>query len=252
MPARSIHSPPACCRSRWAMRPRPSPIVMDGRKIYEFTVTWGEERSTDDLEGEVTQSSDAASDAKRRSAPCLPGYTGVIKQVPPQFSAIKIDGERAYDLARDGETVGNPSREVEIHRLTLLELPMPNTAAVRGRMRQGHLCPRAAPVISAVTSAASAISPSCAAPMSRRSARSTMVPLAELDGAREDRRRGRAAGSARCLPDRYRRGAVQPAAYRRQRRSGRIGCRWAIPSSCAVAMRRSAHATRPMPRRAAS
>jgi tRNA pseudouridine55 synthase len=95
------------------------PYVMDGRKIYEFTVTWGEERSTDDLEGEVTQSSDKRPDEADIKA-LLPNYTGTISQIPPQFSAIKISGERAYDLARDGETVEIPSREVEVHRLTLL------------------------------------------------------------------------------------------------------------------------------------
>jgi tRNA pseudouridine55 synthase len=95
------------------------PYVMDGRKIYEFTVTWGEERSTDDLEGEVTRTSDTRPTADAIKA-ILGGYTGVIQQIPPQFSAIKIDGERAYDLARDGETVEIPSREVEIHRLTLI------------------------------------------------------------------------------------------------------------------------------------
>lgn len=103
------------------------PYVMDGRKIYEFTVTWGEERATDDLEGEVTRSSDQRPTADEIEA-LLPGYTGVIQQVPPQFSAIKIDGERAYDIARDGETVEIPSREVEIHRLTLLGCPDANTA----------------------------------------------------------------------------------------------------------------------------
>lgn len=103
------------------------PYVMDGRKIYEFTITWGEERSTDDLEGEVTRSSDKRPDEDEIKA-LLPGYTGVIQQVPPQFSAIKIDGERAYDIARDGETVEIPSREVEIHRLTLLGCPDANAA----------------------------------------------------------------------------------------------------------------------------
>ncbi len=95
------------------------PYVMDGRKIYEFTVTWGEERSTDDLEGEVTRTCDKRPAADEIKA-ILGGYTGVIQQIPPQFSAIKIDGARAYDLARDGETVEIPSREVEIHRLTLI------------------------------------------------------------------------------------------------------------------------------------
>ena len=103
------------------------PYVMDGRKIYEFTVTWGEERATDDLEGDVTRSSDLRPTAEAITA-LLPRYTGVIQQVPPQFSAIKIDGERAYDIARDGETVEIPAREVEIHRLTLLGCPDDNTA----------------------------------------------------------------------------------------------------------------------------
>jgi len=96
------------------------PYVMDGRKIYEFTVTWGEERSTDDLEGEVTQSSDNRP-AEEAIRALLPNYTGVIEQIPPQFSAIKIAGERAYDMARAGETVEIPAREVEIHSLMLLK-----------------------------------------------------------------------------------------------------------------------------------
>lgn len=95
------------------------PYVMDGRKIYEFTVTWGEQRSTDDLEGEVIESSDKRP-AEQDIRDILPNYTGVISQIPPQFSAIKIAGERAYDLAREGEVVEIPSREVEIFRLTLL------------------------------------------------------------------------------------------------------------------------------------
>ena len=103
------------------------PYVMEGRKIYEFTVTWGEERSTDDLEGEVTRSS---VDRPERSAieALLPRYTGVIEQVPPTFSAIKIAGERAYDLAREGEAVEVPVREVEVHRLSLVACPDPDRA----------------------------------------------------------------------------------------------------------------------------
>ncbi|MEZ2130119.1 MULTISPECIES: tRNA pseudouridine(55) synthase TruB [unclassified Sinorhizobium] len=103
------------------------PYVMDGRKIYEFTVTWGEERATDDLEGEVTQVSEKRP-TEQQIRYLLPKYTGVISQVPPQYSAIKIAGERAYDLARDGEAVEIPSREVEIFRLTLLACPDANTA----------------------------------------------------------------------------------------------------------------------------
>ena len=103
------------------------PYVMDGRKIYEFTVSWGEERATDDLEGDVTQSSERRP-TEQQIREILPRYIGTISQVPPQFSAIKIAGERAYDLARDGEAVEIPSREVEIFRLTLLACPDANTA----------------------------------------------------------------------------------------------------------------------------
>jgi tRNA pseudouridine55 synthase len=95
------------------------PYVMDGAKVYRFTVAWGEERSTDDLEGPVTRSSDRRPDEAEIRA-LLPKYTGVIMQTPPQFSAIKIGGERAYDLAREGETVDIPPREVEIGRLDLV------------------------------------------------------------------------------------------------------------------------------------
>jgi len=80
------------------------PFVMDGRKLYRFTIRWGEERDTDDAEGRVVSTS------KERPSPeavhaLLPSYTGLIQQIPPRYSAIKIEGRRAYDLARDGEQV---------------------------------------------------------------------------------------------------------------------------------------------------
>ncbi|MBY5836023.1 tRNA pseudouridine(55) synthase TruB [Rhizobium leguminosarum] len=103
------------------------PYVMDGRKVYEFTVSWGEERATDDLEGAVIKSSDKRP-SEQQIRDILPGYIGTISQVPPQFSAIKIAGERAYDLAREGETVEIPSREVDIFRLTLLACPDADSA----------------------------------------------------------------------------------------------------------------------------
>ncbi|TIR26978.1 MAG: tRNA pseudouridine(55) synthase TruB, partial [Mesorhizobium sp.] len=96
------------------------PYVQDGAKVYRFTVAWGEERSTDDLEGPVSKSSDQRP-AEADVLLLMPKYTGVIMQTPPQFSAIKIAGERAYDLARDGATVDIPAREVEIGRLDLIE-----------------------------------------------------------------------------------------------------------------------------------
>ncbi len=119
------------------------PYVQDGAKIYRFTVAWGEERSTDDLEGPVTQSSDQRP-AEAEVRALLPKYTGVIMQTPPQFSAIKIAGERAYDLAREGETVDIPAREIEIGRLDIVEHSC-RPHHVRGRMRQGHLCALAGP-----------------------------------------------------------------------------------------------------------
>ncbi|WP_137929418.1 tRNA pseudouridine(55) synthase TruB [Mesorhizobium comanense] len=96
------------------------PYVQDGAKIYRFTVAWGQERSTDDLEGPVTKESDRRP-AEAEVKALLPKYTGVIMQTPPQFSAIKIAGERAYDLAREGETVDIPAREIEIGRLDIVE-----------------------------------------------------------------------------------------------------------------------------------
>ena len=97
------------------------PYVQDGAKVYRFTVAWGEERSTDDLEGPVTKSS-ALRPTEADIRALLPNYTGVIMQTPPQFSAIKIAGERAYDLAREGETLDIPAREIEIDRFDLMEM----------------------------------------------------------------------------------------------------------------------------------
>ena len=96
------------------------PYVMDGRKRYRFTVCWGEERDTDDTEGRATQTSDARPEEQAIRA-LLPQFTGTIEQTPPQYSAIKIQGERAYDIARDGEVVPLQPRPVEIHELTLVD-----------------------------------------------------------------------------------------------------------------------------------
>lgn len=95
-------------------------FCQDRLKTYLFTVTWGEQRSTDDAEGEVTETSE------HRPAPqdiesILPDYTGEIEQTPPIFSAIKVQGARAYDLARDGETPELKSRQVYIESLELTE-----------------------------------------------------------------------------------------------------------------------------------
>ena len=101
------------------------PYIVDGEKTYRFTVQWGEERNTDDGEGDIVKTSDhrpTPDNIKR----ILEGYRGEIEQVPPAFSAIKIDGQRAYDLARDGETVDLKSRRVTIHKFELLEGDSPD------------------------------------------------------------------------------------------------------------------------------
>ena len=103
------------------------PFVMEGRKVYRFTVRWGEERDTDDAEGRVIDRSTERPTAQA-IAELLPRFTGQITQVPPRFSAVKIDGERAYDLARDGEVVEMAPRPVEIHRPELIETPDPDHA----------------------------------------------------------------------------------------------------------------------------
>lgn len=95
------------------------PYVMDGKKAYRFTVTWGIETTTDDTEGTATQTSDRRPSRAEVEA-LLPRFTGAVMQVPPKFSAIKIDGERAYDLARDGEDVVLEAREVLIDSLDIV------------------------------------------------------------------------------------------------------------------------------------
>ncbi|HEX4411726.1 MAG TPA: tRNA pseudouridine(55) synthase TruB [Xanthobacteraceae bacterium] len=112
------------------------PFVVDSRKTYVFTVRWGEERDTDDAEGRVIATSDSRPDAAEIQA-LLPRFTGTIEQVPPRYSAIKIAGERAYDLARDGEMVELAPRPVDIHRLTLLDMPDPDHAVLAAECGKG-------------------------------------------------------------------------------------------------------------------
>jgi len=98
------------------------PFVMDGRKEYRFTLRFGEARSTDDAEGAVTATSeDRPSDQAIRAA--LPRFTGHVEQTPPAFSALKIGGQRAYDLARAGQNVDLKPRQVMIDRLELVSRP---------------------------------------------------------------------------------------------------------------------------------
>ena len=109
---------------------------MDGRKVYRFTVRWGEERDTDDADGQVVATSDRRPERAAIEA-LLPRYTGTIAQVPPRFSAIKVEGERAYDLARDGEMVELAARPVEIHRLALVDVPDADIAEFEAECGKG-------------------------------------------------------------------------------------------------------------------
>ena len=96
--------------------------AMDGQKTYQVLVRWGEARTTDDREGEICGNSSyrpTASDIES----ILYKFEGEILQTPPKFSAIKVQGERAYDLARAGEEVELAARTVKIEKITLLGLP---------------------------------------------------------------------------------------------------------------------------------
>jgi tRNA pseudouridine55 synthase len=95
------------------------PYIQDARKVYRFTVRWGEATATDDREGEViARSSNRPSTGA--VAAILPRFTGTITQAPPAFSAIKVDGERAYDLARAGAPAELAERDIDVHRLELV------------------------------------------------------------------------------------------------------------------------------------
>lgn len=95
-------------------------LLMDARKTYHFAVTFGQQRNTDDAEGAVAATSEVRPTASALQA-ALAAFTGPIRQVPPAFSAIKIDGERAYARARAGEAVEMTAREVTVYSLNLLD-----------------------------------------------------------------------------------------------------------------------------------
>ncbi|WP_072573384.1 tRNA pseudouridine(55) synthase TruB [Granulibacter bethesdensis] len=96
------------------------PYVMDGTKLYHFTLKMGESRDTDDAEGAVTATSTVRpTDDALRAA--LEGFRGTIMQIPPAYSAIKVAGERAYDMARDGRPPDLPPRPARVDRFELIE-----------------------------------------------------------------------------------------------------------------------------------
>jgi tRNA pseudouridine55 synthase len=112
------------------------PFAVDGEKAYRFTVRWGADTNTDDAEGTIIRTSDrrpTRSDIEH----IIPSFVGEIMQVPPQFSAIKIDGERAYALARDGEEVILNARPVTIEALDLVGMIDEHTAVFEAQCGKG-------------------------------------------------------------------------------------------------------------------
>jgi tRNA pseudouridine55 synthase len=109
--------------------------MLDASKAYAFTVSWGSATSTDDAEGEVVATSDHRPDATAIAA-VLPRFTGPIDQVPPAYSALKVDGERAYARARAGESFTLATRHVTIRSLKLLE-STPDSATFAAEVSKG-------------------------------------------------------------------------------------------------------------------
>jgi len=102
--------------------------VLDGDKEYDFTIQWGAQTTTDDREGTVIAYSDARPKVAEIEAE-LKNFIGTTMQVPPAYSALKLNGERAYDLARAGQTVELAPRPVDIYKLTYNGAPTPHSAA---------------------------------------------------------------------------------------------------------------------------
>ena len=112
------------------------PFAVDGLKAYRFTVRWGIETDTDDAEGRPVKESPERPSRARIEA-VLPQFLGEILQTPPRYSAVKIEGERAYDLARGGEEVVLEPRPVEIDRLELVDMPDADTAVFEAECGRG-------------------------------------------------------------------------------------------------------------------
>jgi tRNA pseudouridine55 synthase len=111
-------------------------FVVDGAKAYRFVVRWGAETRTDDSEGEIVRTNPSRPTRAEIEA-LLPAFTGEIMQTPPQFSAVKIDGNRAYDLAREGEHVPIEPRPVVIDSLDLVDMPDADGAVFEAECGKG-------------------------------------------------------------------------------------------------------------------
>ena len=112
------------------------PFLMDADKTYRFTLAWGRTTATFDREGETMAESDVRPDAAAIEA-VLPRFVGEIMQAPPAYSAIKVGGERAYDLARAGETVELAPRPVRVDALRLIDATDPDHAVLEAECGKG-------------------------------------------------------------------------------------------------------------------
>jgi tRNA pseudouridine55 synthase len=112
------------------------PFVVDGTKAYRFTIRFGAETDTDDAEGKVTGRSDKRPTRAEIEA-ALPRFEGTIAQVPPRFSAVRVAGERAYDLAREAQEFELAPREVHIAALSLVDMPDADHAVIEARCGKG-------------------------------------------------------------------------------------------------------------------
>ena len=112
------------------------PWLMEAEKSYSFTIRWGVSTDSQDREGKIVAESDVRP-TPDAVAEALKGFLGEIEQVPPQFSAVKVDGERAYDLARDGQHVELKARQVVLHEARLADTPDADHSVIEVRCGKG-------------------------------------------------------------------------------------------------------------------
>lgn len=112
------------------------PWLMEAKKTYVFTIKWGVSTDTQDREGKEIARSDVRPTPEQIRA-ALPAFVGEIEQIPPQFSAVKVDGERAYDIARSGETVELEPREVTVYEAELIGTEGEDLVTFRFRSGKG-------------------------------------------------------------------------------------------------------------------
>jgi tRNA pseudouridine55 synthase len=110
--------------------------MVDAEKVYRFTIAWGAATTTLDREGEITARSDVRP-APGAVSEALKGFVGETQQIPPKFSAIKVDGQRAYDLARDGEAFELAARAVVVHEAAVTAAPDPDHVEIEIRCGKG-------------------------------------------------------------------------------------------------------------------